>query len=106
MPGYIVHLGATVRCFHNAPALPTRVSQRVFVSGLPVVTLVPTYSIAGCPHSIPAGPSPCATGKWTSGSTRVFASRRPLVLVSSTSVCVPNGTPMKISKTQKRVTAT
>jgi hypothetical protein len=106
MPGFIVHFGATVLCSHGGQAQPTAPNPRVMVSNQAVATITAPYSIAGCPFNVSGSPVPCVTGQWTSGSTRVLASGQPLVLLSSTSVCAPNGTPMVISTTQTRVTAT
>lgn len=106
MPGFVVHLGATVLCTHGGQAVPTAPVPRVLVSGQPVTTLAAPYTVAGCPFTVPSGPLPCVTGQWTSGSTRVLAMGQPLVLISSTSVCAPNGTPMLITVTQPRVSAT
>jgi hypothetical protein len=106
MPGFIVHFGASVACTHRATAQPTGVDRRVLVSGQPVATIAREYSVTGCPHNISGSPSPCLRGKWTSGSVRVRASGKALVLIDSTSVCTPNGFPLVISSTQKRVTAT
>ena len=49
MPGFIVHLGATVLCAHGGQAQPTAPFPRVLVSGMPVVTMASPYVIAGCP---------------------------------------------------------
>ena len=48
MPGFLLHLGATVMCAHGGQAQPTVVSPRVMVSGQPVVTLAAPYVVAGC----------------------------------------------------------
>ena len=47
MPGFILHLGATVQCSHAGQAIPTVTSSRVLVGGQPVAILGP-YTIAGC----------------------------------------------------------
>ena len=105
MPGFIVHLGATVTCSHGAPAQPTSVIPRVLVSGQPIVTLPIHYVIAGCPQA--AVPAPfCATGQWTITATRVFAQAQPVVLFDSMSVCAATGLPMRVVVTQTRVVGT
>lgn len=106
MPGFIVHLGATVMCSHAGQATPTSPFPRVMVSGQPIVTIAAPYIVAGCAMPPPpAGNGPCVTGQWLVGTTRVLAGGLPLVVQSSTSVCVPTGTPMIVAVTQLRVSA-
>ena len=47
----------------------------------------------------------CTGGQWLQGSTRVFAGGRALVLDSSPSMCVPNGSAMLVLDCQTRVNA-
>lgn len=107
MPGFVVHLGATVMCTHAGQAQPTAPSARVLVSGQPVVTIAGPWMVAGCTLPPPtAANGPCVTGQFTSGSTRVLVDGQPLVLQISSSVCAPTGTPLMVVATQTRVTAT
>ena len=73
MPGFIVHLGATVLCAHGGQAMPTSPNPRVLVSGQPVATQPTPYAIAGCPFM--TGPTP-HLASWDSGSRRPPASWR------------------------------
>lgn len=102
MPGFLLHLGAIVTCAHMGQAQPTAPNPRVLVSGQPVTTLAAPYAVVGCPF-VPVAPSPCITGQWITGATRVFASGQPVLLQSSQAVCVPNATPLIIMATQTRV---
>lgn len=107
MPGFAVHVGATVMCSHAGQAQPTVPSTRVLVSGQPVVTLSGPWTVAGCAlPPPPSGNGPCVTAQFLVGSMRVLADGMPLVLQASTSVCVPSGTPLMVVATQTRVTAT
>ncbi len=106
MPGFLVHVGATVMCTHGGQAQPTVPNPRVLVSGQPTVTIAAPYVIAGCPFVTPGGNGPCVTGQWIVGATRVFSNGQPLVLQSSQSICVPTGTPMLVVLTQTRVMGT
>ena len=64
------------------------------------------YTVAGCGMPPPpSGNGPCVTGQWLVGTTRVLAGGQPLVVQSSSSVCVPTGTPMIIAVTQLRASA-
>ncbi len=106
MPGYLLHVGATVQCAHGGQAQPTSPSPRVLVGGQPVTTQPAPYTIAGCPFSTPGGPMPCVTAQWTVAATRVLAGGQPVLLQTSQATCVPNGTPVTIVQTQTRVTGT
>jgi hypothetical protein len=103
MPGYLLHLGATVFCAHGAPAQPTSPNPRVTVSGQPIVTQIVPYVVTGCPFVPPAGNGPCVTAQWIVGATRVFADGQPVLLQSSQAVCTPTGTPLTVAVTQPRV---
>ena len=103
MPGFLLHVGATVMCSHAGQAQPTAPNPRVMVSGQPVVTQSCIYTIAGCPFTVGPVPVPCVTGQWITAATRVMAGSTPVVLQDSQSVCTPNGTPMTIVVTQIRV---
>lgn len=107
MPGFLVHVGAQVMCAHGGQAQPTMPNPRVTVSGQPAVTISGPYVVAGCAMPPPpSGNGPCVTATWTSGSTRVLSTGQPLVILSSTSICAPTGTPLMITTTQTRVNAT
>jgi hypothetical protein len=105
MPGFLLHLGATVLCSHGGQAQPTAVQPRVMVSGQPVVTLAAPYVVAGCVlPPPPAANGPCVTAQWLMGATRVFAEGLPVLLMDSQALCVPTATPLIIAVTQPRVT--
>lgn len=105
MPGFLVHLGATVLCSHAGQAQPTVPNARVLVSGQPTVTIASPYVVAGCAlPPPPAGNGPCVTGQFVTAATRVTSNGQPLLLLDSQAVCVPSGTPLIIVATQTRVT--
>lgn len=106
MPGFLLHLGATVLCMHGGQAQPTVPNPRVLVDGQPIVTQPAPYVVAGCPFVPPGGNGPCVTAQWIMGATRVFAAGAPVLLQSSQAVCAPTGTPLNIIVTQTRVTGT
>jgi hypothetical protein len=105
MPGFVVHVGATVLCMHAGQAQPVAPFPRVLVSGQPVATQAGPYVIAGCGLSGTPTP-PCVTAQWVRAATRVFAGGAPLVLQDSQAVCVPTGTGLTVVVTQLRVLAT
>lgn len=105
MPGFLLHVGATVLCAHGGQAQTTSPSVRVFVSGQPIVLQPMPYTIAGCPFTTPGGnPLPCITAQWTTAATRITSNGMPVLLLDSQAICTPNGTPLIISTTQTRAT--
>ncbi len=104
MPGFLLHVGATVLCAHGGQAEPTVVQPRVLVSGQPVVTLAAPYVVAGCALPPPiAANGPCLTAQFLDGATRVFAEGLPVLLMDSQALCVPTATPLIVVVTQPRV---
>lgn len=103
MPGYLLHVNATVLCMHAGQAQATVPNPRVKVSGQPTVQQSNPWTIAGCPFNVSGSPVPCVTAQWITGATRVRSGGMPLLLQDSQAVCVPNGTGLNIVVTQLRV---
>ena len=107
MPGFMLHVGATVMCSHGGQAQPTVPNPRVTVMGQPAVAMTGPYAVAGCAFPPPPnGNGPCVTAQWITGSVRVTSNGQPLLLLDSQAICAPTGTPLLITVTQTRVTAT
>jgi hypothetical protein len=107
MPGFLLHVGATVTCSHAGQATPTTPNPRVTVMGQPTVTLSAPYVVAGCTFPPPnAGNGPCVSAQFQTGSVRITSLGQPLLLLTSTATCVPTGTPLLITVTQTRVVGT
>lgn len=107
MPGFLLHLGATVLCSHAGQATPVVTNPRVSVSSQPIVTQASQHLIAGC--TLPPPPTangPCVTAQWITAALRVRASGVPVLLQDSQSICVPTGTPLNVVVTQVRVKGT
>ncbi|MEA2820334.1 MAG: hypothetical protein QOJ86_2338 [Bradyrhizobium sp.] len=105
MPGFLLHVGATVLCSHAGQAQPTAPNPRVTVSGQPVVTIATPYVVAGCAMPPPpSGNGPCVSAQFVTAATRVTALGQPVLLQDSQSICVPTGTPLLPLVTQVRVT--
>jgi len=108
MPGFLLHLGATLTCAHPIPpappgqAAPTVVNPRVLVSGQPITTLASPYAVVGCPLQPP--PTACVTAQFVTSATRVTAGGQPVLLSDSQSICTPTGTALFVIATQTRVT--
>ena len=103
MPGFLLHMGATVVCSHPpGQAQPLTPNPRVRVSNQPIVTQTTQYAIAGC--GLTGTPTaPCATAQWVTAATRVRAGNLPVLLQDSQAVCAPTGTPLNVIVTQLRV---
>ena len=104
MPGFLVHVGATVTCSHGGQAQPTVPNPRVMVMGQPITTLSAPYTVAGCAAPVP--PGPCVTAQWVMGATRVTSMGQPVLIMGGMATTVPNGVPRVAVTTQTRVTAT
>jgi hypothetical protein len=102
MPGYLLHVGATVLCAHAGQAQPTSPFPRVMVGGQPVVTQAAPYAVAGCTF-VPPAAGPCVTAQWVTAAMRVKAGGLPVLLQDSQSICAPTGTPLPVVMTQFRV---
>lgn len=106
MPGFLLHVGATVLCSHGGQAQPTVPNPRVLVSGQPTVAMTAPYVVAGCAlPPPPAANGPCVTAQWLVGTTRVLSNGQPLLVQSSQAICAPSGTPLIITVTQIRASA-
>src|SRR5262245_24748226 len=104
MPGFLLHVGATVQCSHLGPAQPITVNPRVTVGGQSIVTQSSAYGITGC--TLPPPPTangPCVSAQWTSAALRIKADGVPVLLQDSQAICAPTSTPLLITATQTRV---
>jgi hypothetical protein len=107
LPGFLLHLGATVLCAHAGQAQPTVPNPRVTVSGMPTVTAAAPYVVAGCTFPPPPnGNGPCLTAQWVTAAIRISSDGQPLLLLDSQAICAPTGTPLLIVATQTRATGT
>jgi len=107
MPGFLLHVGATVLCSHAGQAQPTVPNPRVMVMGQPTVTMTAPYGVLACPFPPPPnGNGPCLTAQWVTGALRVTSNGQPLLLFDSQAICTPTGTPLIVAVTQTRVTGT
>jgi hypothetical protein len=105
MPGFLLHVGATVTCAHGGQAQPTVPNPRVLVMGQPTVTVASPYVVAGCALPPPtAANGPCVSAQFVTSALRVTSNAQPLLLLDSQAICVPTGTPLIIAMTQTRVT--
>ncbi len=103
MPGFLLHVGATVLCAHPpGRAQPVTPFLRVKVGGQPIVTQTSQYLIGGCALTGTTAP-PCSTAQWLSAATKIKAGTMPVLLQDSQSICAPTGAPLNVVITQTRV---
>jgi hypothetical protein len=106
MPGFLLHMGATVMCSHGGQAQATTPNPRVLVSGMATVCVTAPYVVAGCAFPPPpAANGPCVTATFLTASLRVTSNGAPLLLQDSQALCAPTGTPLLIAALQSRVLA-
>jgi hypothetical protein len=106
MPGFLIHVGASVLCSHGGQAQATAPNPRVTVSGQPSVTMPAPWLVAGCALPPPtAANGPCVSAQFVTAATRVTSNGQPLLLFDSQAICAPTGTPLLIVASQTRVTA-
>ena len=95
MPGFLMHVGAVMNCFHQVGvAMIPPTQPRVLVNGQPVATVAPPptplATVAGCPFQIPVGagtkPQPCVTILWSMPSTRFLINGLPAALIPAPGV--------------------
>jgi len=106
MPGYLLHVGATVICSHGGQAMPTAPNPRVKVSSQPIVTQSTMHTVAGCPFVSGTNPLPCITASWVTAAIRVKAGGAPVLMQDSQAITAPNGVPLNVLVTQLRVKGT
>lgn len=106
MPGFLIHVGATVLCSHAGQAQASMPNPRVTVSGQPTVAMPGPWLIAGCVLPPPiAANGPCVTAQFVSAATRVTSNGQPLLCFDSQAICAPTVTPLLIVASQMRVSA-
>ncbi len=106
MPGFLIHVGASVLCSHAGQAQATMPNPRVMVSGQPTVAMSGPWLIAGCAFPPPpAANGPCISAQFVTAATRVTSNGQPLLCFDSQAICAPTGTPVLIVASQMRVSA-
>ena len=105
MPGFLLHVGATVLCSHGGQAQPAVPNPRVLVSGQPIVSITSPYVVAGCAFP-PASGGPCVSAHYVTAAVRITAMGQPVLLLDSQAICAPTGTPLIAVVVQPRVLGT
>ncbi len=80
---------ASIVCAHGVPAVPVPSQVRVLSSGQPLLVQTDITTVGGCPFTLPGPtPSPCVQVRWLSAAVRVRANGVPVLLQSSSSLCL------------------
>jgi len=94
VPGYVVDANASIVCPHGGTGVPVPTAVRVGLGGAPPLLATDTVTIAGCAFNVSGAPSPCLQVQWTMPSTRLQIAGAPVVLSSSSGLCLnPAGAP-------------
>jgi hypothetical protein len=108
MPGYLLHVNATMSCPHQGKVNSAASYQGVKVGNQAVVTMSDQFPIAGCTFTIPGPkPQPCMKVTWLMAATKVKVKGKAVVLVDSQGLCqtadqIPQGPP-SVTQEQQRV---
>ena len=111
MPDYIATTTASAICTHGATVSIVSSNTRVKGGGAPLATISDTYTVVRYPFRIQVStgtkPQPCLTLRWIAPALRVRVDGRPVVLQSSSGICLsgdqtPQG-PATVVTTQIRV---
>ncbi|HEX4698914.1 MAG TPA: hypothetical protein VH857_06095 [Actinomycetes bacterium] len=110
MPGYLLTAATQATCPHGAPVSFVPSQTSVLADGAPVLLASDQATIAGCPFIVGTVASPCLTIRWLAPATRVMVTRTPVLLSTSTGLCLnpasaPQG-PAQLSSYQQRVQGT
>jgi hypothetical protein len=110
MPGYLLHVGATLQCPHGGTVTAIPSGVRVKAGGQPVVTTSDTFLVVGCPVVPTATTQPCLKVVWMVGASRVRIGGNPALIHGATGIVqtaagVPAGPP-NVVNTQTRAKAT
>lgn len=114
MPGFVVTTSSSAICQHGAQVSIISSNTRVLVGGVPVAIQNDQFMVSGCPFQIPVGagtkPQPCVKLQWIAPATRVRIAGQPVILQSSSGLClsaeqIPQGAPTVVM-VQPRVKAT
>ena len=105
MPGFLATANMVVQCVHGGQAQPTTLNPRVRIMGVPIPIASGTFTVIGCPFTIPPpagpGPTPCTSATFLPGTmtVRVFSMGQPLLCMTSMTgpgIAVPPAPPLPL----------
>jgi hypothetical protein len=111
MAGNTLTVASSLSCPHGAPVTIVPSNTRAKADGNYIATAADTFTIAGCPFTLPTvppTPSPCIMVTWTVTDQLVKAGA-PTLSLSSQGLCIsalgpPQG-PVVIASTQTKVSS-
>ena len=104
-------MGISAICPHGGQISVVSTNTRVKATGQYVAVMGDTYTVAGCPFQVPAGPAtkpqPCVKVQWIVPAMRVKVMGKQVLLKGSSGIClsaeqIPQGPP-NVIMTQMRV---
>ncbi len=107
MPGYLLDVNSTLMCPHSGQFSIVTSNTQVKLGGQLAVTQQDTYTVSGCPFTLPNGVAhPCVLAKWMVVATRVKIGGNFAVLKDSNALCqaadqVPQGPPNVVAAQMK-----
>jgi hypothetical protein len=111
MPGFLLHLGAIVTCFHGGAVQPVIANPpRVRVNGVQqALTIAEMHTVAGCIFTVGIKPQPCILVR-VEPAVRVKINGQPAAILTPAAICqsaeqAPQGIPNS-APCQKRVVVT
>ncbi|MGV3721433.1 MAG: hypothetical protein ACO1SX_11045 [Actinomycetota bacterium] len=107
MPGFLLHVGASLNCPHGGMVNGVPSSPKVLLGGQIALTAADQWLVAGCAFTVPPGkPQPCVKVVWMAPATKVLLGGKPAVLSLSSGLCqspeqAPQGPPLTASSQTK-----
>jgi hypothetical protein len=84
----ILQEGATLQCTHGGTVSPVNTNTKVKVGGTYALLAADTFTVAGCPFTLPNGtPMPCVTVEWQLPTNMVKVGGQAVLLETSIGLC-------------------
>lgn len=102
---------STVLCPHGGSVSLSTANTTAQIDGGYALLLTDVHPVSGCPFTTPGGtPQPCVTVQWTSGATQTKVNQTPVLLQTSSGLCiaaigVPQGAPI-VTQVQSKAKGT
>ncbi len=88
MAPQILQEGCTIQCTHGATVQVVTTNMRVKVGGAKALLVSDTFTVAGCPFTLPGPtPSPCVTVEWSNEARNVKVGGTAVLLETSIGQC-------------------
>ena len=88
MAAALLQEGVSIQCPHGGKATVMTTNTRVEVSGKPALRGSDTFTITGCPFTLPGGkPQPCITIQWGGEAKRAKVMNQSVLLQTSIGLC-------------------